>query len=588
MSNSPAKILRVSKISKRFRRFGTEDLPSLDRQIVVNEEFDAAPVADNQGTWNQISKWLEQCTPQKHPMCHFALKNNSVQYPTRLLDIEAPEQVRLVLSESLVKHPPYTTLSHCWGKAKILTNTAENASRLFAGIPNEDLPKTFREAVMVTRRLGINYIWIDSLCIIQDSKQDWAKESTLMAGIYSGSYCNIAATAASGASEGLFSNEGHRIVEEPGPTELFESVKRNGTPPTLQKTVRIVVTRENWWKEDIELQSLVRRAWVLQERLFAPRTIHFAQRQVYWDCAQLKASEAFPQFNKSERHYGGPWHSDRPKYLVSLHRFGKLRAVDPTTALRDWMHVIEAYTNCDLTFESDRLPAISGLALRMQSLIDSKYSAGLWETHFVTQLVWVSREPGTVPLGYIAPSWSWASVNQAVSFPEEPVDSPKDQTGMALSISGVKVLEVKVTARYGDSMLQVDGGYLQIEAPLLMLSASQLKVTKIDQRWYKDAEIAWDYVVDKHRLGTADKWLFMPLLYVSWADRVFGLILDTLPPPASGYRRIGTVRFIWYVGDPRFTSDEKLPPNQCAYESQRRAHSEELGRMQNFYTFKIF
>lgn len=124
-------------------------------------------------------------------------------FPSRLLEI-GDDSIRLV--EVLNKTPtsPYVTLSHCWGKAQFLTLKQSNLDQFTKSIPASSLPRTFQDAVAIAKRLKIYYIWIDSLCIIQDLKNDWLKEASLMHKIYANAYCNIAATGARDSSYGLF------------------------------------------------------------------------------------------------------------------------------------------------------------------------------------------------------------------------------------------------------------------------------------------------------------------------------------------------------------------------------------------------
>lgn len=125
-------------------------------------------------------------------------------YPTRLLNLSGPDPSKVYLQDSgATKIGPYASLSHCWGGMQPIQLTAETEAALRAGLPIQQLPKTFREAIYVCRRLDASYIWIDSLCILQDSMADWEKEAALMHKVYSHAHFNVAATGARNCYDGL-------------------------------------------------------------------------------------------------------------------------------------------------------------------------------------------------------------------------------------------------------------------------------------------------------------------------------------------------------------------------------------------------
>lgn len=145
--------------------------------------------------------WLTTCLTT-HEYCNVDGLNTAV--PTRLLSIfEDPP--RLVSTAELTTRPRYGTLSHCWGNKEFLKLNSQNIDSLARAIPNNMLSKTFKDAIQITRRLGIAYLWIDSLCIIQNDDNDWEHEASLMSSVYGGSTINIAASTAVDGTEGCFS-----------------------------------------------------------------------------------------------------------------------------------------------------------------------------------------------------------------------------------------------------------------------------------------------------------------------------------------------------------------------------------------------
>lgn len=141
--------------------------------------------------------------------------------PSRLLQVGTDISAEVRLVENLSVSGQYMTLSYCWGSSRPLTTTRGTLQQRKTKIALEDLPKTFRDAVHITRRLGIPYLWIDSLCIIQDELQDWEVESSKMAGIYSGSYLNLAAMSSVDSRGGCVPEREPRYIE----------IKRNGSRP---------------------------------------------------------------------------------------------------------------------------------------------------------------------------------------------------------------------------------------------------------------------------------------------------------------------------------------------------------------------
>jgi hypothetical protein len=128
----------------------------------------------------------------KHTACKSPSKS-PISAPKRLLDVgRVASPIRLIDTQGRAFQ--YTALSHCWGSAPLLTTTKSNWAKLAANISFNALPPLFKDAVIITRQLGLRYIWIDSLCIIQDSRRDWETESIKMGSIYQNSYITISAT----------------------------------------------------------------------------------------------------------------------------------------------------------------------------------------------------------------------------------------------------------------------------------------------------------------------------------------------------------------------------------------------------------
>ncbi|KAJ9144534.1 hypothetical protein NKR23_g5772 [Pleurostoma richardsiae] len=319
-----------------------------------------------------------------------------------------------------------TQASYAWGvqhKPPMLLRA--NVARRKAGIPLGELPGSFRDAVQVARHLGVDWLWIDSLCIIQDSADDWRRESARMGRIYSDSLCNVAATGAADNGGGLFP-DGSIVARQ-----LFLNLsilrrRDDGEPEVPGPRDSRAFHRyrlEPWslWARRVEEAGLNNRGWVVQERVLAPRTLHFTTTQVFWECTEIAACESLPDSLS-------PDHDDPETYFILIrkilaaarmvastarHSTAKI-SVNDWTDMRDaWRQLTHGYMRCLLTKEEDRLVALSGIAKEIRSMTGDEYIAGNWKSSLITDLLWYSMRDGTRlartrPL--VAPTWSWASI----------------------------------------------------------------------------------------------------------------------------------------------------------------------------------
>jgi hypothetical protein len=207
--------------------------------------------------------------------------------PTRLLQLvhgDGQPIVRLVHTAQMdVENVSYVTLSHCWGKAltaRLLTTLIKAYS---LNIPWESLSLTFQDAIVASLKLGIHYIWIDALCIIQDDKEDWIHEAARMTGVYLNSYLNISADASRNGTEGLFRERDTDILQ----SFVVPHGKRDS-----QRCASVFYTDR--WFNSVALSPLANRAWTVQEKFLAPRVLHFAAEEVHWECMELFTAESLP------------------------------------------------------------------------------------------------------------------------------------------------------------------------------------------------------------------------------------------------------------------------------------------------------
>ncbi|TGO72785.1 hypothetical protein BELL_0419g00070 [Botrytis elliptica] len=357
----------------------------------------------------QASKWYRECS-LKHTLCTTSLASKCVML-TRLLRIDEDEKyLRLVMTkEEVVKGSHYSTLSHCWGNSDILKLTISNLESFKAGISLKRLPKTFIEAIFVARKLSIPYIWIDSLCIIQDSVDDWQTECVSMEDVYGNSSLNIMATASKNSHEGLSRSRDPKMLELcPAIQSKWENAEND----------LFHVFNRDIWNNRLYSGPLLTRGWVLQERVLSPRSLHFCDGELLWECREMASCETYPtglpKLCKREdlkiRPLSG---SDlyKRKYLID----GAKKTMKGISYDR-WVQWIELYSQTHLTKGSDKLIAVSALAKCTRAVFDDVYVAGLWRSMFADQLVWRGKF-NSRPKDYRAPTWSWASVDGSVFLP---------------------------------------------------------------------------------------------------------------------------------------------------------------------------
>lgn len=236
------------------------------------------------------SLWLQRCL-QTHRDCNLGYELEP-SLPTRILDVGPPDgSQQPVLYTTSHERGSYVALSHCWGKDPLLTTTSKTLSERETGIPLADLPKSFRHAVYVTRTMCVRYLWIDSLCILQDCKRDWEVESSKMADYYSDALFTIAADNASDATKGCFRP---RSILDTRPIEISLKFLANPADEGVRQYVRrSAPTRlEPRYASRSPLQA---RGWTLQEEVLSRRLLVFGEDQLTFHCASDVASETHPE-----------------------------------------------------------------------------------------------------------------------------------------------------------------------------------------------------------------------------------------------------------------------------------------------------
>ena len=264
-------------------------------------------------------------------------------------------------------------------------------------IPWESLPKTLQDAIIITRRLDLRYLWVDCLCIVQDDPEDVEKELSCMAEIYKYAYVTLSASSAKESREGFL----HRRAGYFGNVAPFRLRCRwsDGTVGSFTVCEELIHRQTD---------PIDHRAWTLQERILSPRVLDYTCDQLLWKCRSRFFSDG--GWPGSAQYFKDRDEDDTRAYPALL------GAYHPTL-FQNWNTLVMDYTRRQLTFPNDKLVAISAIAEEFASLCNSKYLAGLWRKSFSEGLGWhVARAPIRRPSEYRAPSWSWASVNSQVEY----------------------------------------------------------------------------------------------------------------------------------------------------------------------------
>lgn len=340
-----------------------------------------------------------------------------------------------------------------------------------------NFPRNFADAIDLCRILGVKYIWIDSLCIIQSDANDFSKEAPRMHQVYGSSYLNIAATSARNSTEGL-----HR-------KRRINLLSPSIVPCHWQGRHRYLkVIREDFWSGELLAEPLYKRAWVAQERMLAPRTLNFGSKQLFWQCLTVAACETMPNGIPALIHSAGQeelqW-----RRLIQQSRENKLRDLlsseqDTSSTARGelsnndqielqevWRDAVKNYTSCNITNTGDKLPAIAGLAQVMFDCCQEEYIAGLWGTgdDLVAQLGWRVKDCKNVEgrparrqrkHEYRAPTWAWPSVVDGIVEIPRRVKLGADTT-LSLKVSE-KHLEYARKESHGWEFMELNGGWLDV------------------------------------------------------------------------------------------------------------------------------
>ncbi|KOS20298.1 hypothetical protein ESCO_006174 [Escovopsis weberi] len=354
--------------------------------------------------------WLAEC--RTHKGC---FTKGPRKLPARVVDtgpLGSPMRSRVFVTRGAEDH--YIALSHCWGGRIPTLLTSKTYDDYQRALPYGDLPANFQDAFLIARELGIRYIWIDSLCIIQDSKSDWEVESKKMADIYRNATLTVSALVSPKSTAGILKRCDGHLGSVPKSVSL--KVYRDQA-----RTEEVKVEWKAFEEENLALLddqgALNKRGWCLQEYILSPSNLLFGNRQIYWKCcAGSKSADAMPDGNE----FPFSKYSTASSVIYSSIPTTPKKpavAVDKSALLEDYYSMAEGFSRRSLTFASDKLPAFSGIARSLHPALGMDYVAGVWTADLCYGLLWRADTASAKHVDkYRAPTWSWMASDEPIIF----------------------------------------------------------------------------------------------------------------------------------------------------------------------------
>ncbi|KAI0440371.1 heterokaryon incompatibility protein-domain-containing protein [Xylaria telfairii] len=463
--------------------------------------------------------WLTDCCEERDMHARKTpIEKPSYDPPSRLIDLAGNQFILKEVCATEFKPEAYCTLSYCWGdhlNPYWITKKSNLQDRKTGFNPSE-LPKTLRDATAIAQQLGIRYIWIDSVCIVQDDRDDWALEGSKMAGIYRGSRLSIAACSSDSSTKGIFNDHSTSQLEDFFNLVRIDNQLRNGRHSTLYLST--YVGTGGPMGRYVRHGVLPGRAWCLQELILSPRILYYTPSQLLWECAHLNTYE--DRLELREDH-------EVVEYRNVFRGYGEW-PIQNKDAARLWYEgVVTQYTYGKLTYGSDKLVAVSALAVTFNLKYKWEYLSGLWREALVYGLQWARSGRGQKASEYRCPSWSWASQDSAV-FYVRGIDDP--------SILDARIISATVDADYLNPYGSINGGEIKLQASLVPATVTR----RGSEKWVltiQDKELNWVVMDD-------DDFLTKQVECVYLNSGGAGLLLVERGEQENTYKRVGIAVYL--------------------------------------------
>ncbi|KAK4182959.1 heterokaryon incompatibility protein-domain-containing protein [Podospora australis] len=456
--------------------------------------------------------------------------------PTRLIKVSGTlgePKARLVQiddtnrSTSLV---PYIALSYCWGGPQGFATTRSTLQELTTSIDMSRLSATVRDAVQVAIGVGVSYIWIDALCIVQDDPTDKAVEIARMGDIYAGATFTLAAVSAKSSAEGFlvstdppFSPQRQRKIVTTYTTPIDQSLSQC---LALEYSPSGTICGERQ-------QPLNRRAWTLQEAMLSPVLVSFYEPgyPVHIRCATTCVATTADWTTLPPR---------VPRFLTyptiqDIHPVSVRAEPDADARMnwtRTWHEIVQLYSGRHLTERTDKLSALAAVAAECQRQVQDTYLAGLWSKTLLSDLLWhrgYSRlnfyPGGAAEVDWVAPSWSWASRNHTVSY-----GHLTDEICKADAV----VMECTAVPAWPDNPT----GALQKHSAVLSIKCRAISRVVPEKGYGWEDGVSWDDEPAIIRPGD-EVWFVLLVLGPPSSSETAGLILQEVGESMGVFRRVG-------------------------------------------------
>lgn len=492
--------------------------------------------------FQEIDTWIKDCL-ENHSECP---RSADTLLPTRVLDMGvdgdgSSEDVRLHVS-STGECGRYIALSYCWGTCTQTRTVKDNLSNHVQSITVANLPQTIQDAIRVTRELKIRYLWVDALCIIQDSlDDDWPREAGRMPEIYKNAVVTISAAAATDSSQGFLQHRQSVLMSQMQACRLpvYKFGSENGEDEDEDATDaenigEVFLTQDaelGYNIKDFEEENINTRAWTLQEMWLSPRLISFGSGLPQWIC--LKHERTYGVDEITPRYSWDKEHQVRRQIFTEADKSIVVRdeqnQLDRSDYVRQWVNLFINYSRRKLTVKTDKMAAIAGIAKEFAKLMKDEYVAGLWRSSLPESLLWyhenqedttsqvkrrkrdrilslfssrkkeASKSTSAAPEPYIAPSWS-PFANNGPAYMYHPSSIDKFETLCTINSLGVKPAnEVApfISIRQGHD-------WLNVTAPMTQMSYEEI-VTYFVVVTDGGPHMYWDWIVPDG--GAANEYL---------------------------------------------------------------------------------
>ncbi|KAH7067808.1 hypothetical protein FB567DRAFT_599457 [Paraphoma chrysanthemicola] len=381
----------------------------------VPKGFPILPKAESNIQIKLFREWIKDCD------AHHECKPDVAGFmPTRLIDLKggsSSKALRLDCSKDR-KDTQYIALTHRWGAAedyKRFCLWSDNLEQWQSYINLEKLPLTFQHAAKITRRLDIRYLWIDSMCIVQNDPADVRKEISTMEDVFSSAYLTLSATRSAGIDDGFLQPRAERScysVDVP-----FESGGVAGS-----SKIHLCGPIDDF-KRDVEQSELSKRGWVFQERALSRRIIHFTETQTYWECGKgIRCESLTKLINQRTSFMSDP---EFPKSMLKHYKGMRILFFE---------NIYSDYSQLRFSDDTDRSIGIAGIETRLARVYDARAKFGILHdpqdrSYLRRSLLWQNAEaskplkPIEYPESNRIPSWSWMAVMGRITYMSIPFDS---------------------------------------------------------------------------------------------------------------------------------------------------------------------